>query len=59
MTGMGKPKTNQGGTMYLDPKDIRMPRCPTCGNKRCAKATDKNLLCTNSNAPGQPGSDYK
>jgi len=32
--------------------------CPTCGNKRCPKATDHTLACTNSNEPGQPGSDY-
>ena len=27
-----------------------MPKCPVCGNKRCPKATDKKLACTNSNA---------
>lgn len=32
--------------------------CPDCGNKRCPKATDHNLACTNSNEPGQPGSRY-
>ena len=32
--------------------------CPTCGNKRCPKATDHNLECTNSNEPGQKGSRY-
>lgn len=32
--------------------------CPTCGNKRCPKATDHDLDCTNSNEPGQPGSIY-
>ena len=32
--------------------------CPTCGNKRCPKATDHNNKCTNSNEPGQPGSSY-
>ena len=30
--------------------------CPTCGNKRCPKASDHELECTNSNEPGQPGS---
>lgn len=33
--------------------------CPTCGNKRCPKATDHELACTNSNAPGQAGSAYE
>ncbi len=37
---------------------IHMVVCPTCGNKRCPKATDHKLSCTNSNAPGQLGSVY-
>ena len=32
--------------------------CPTCGNKRCPRATNHALECTNSNATGQPGSVY-
>ena len=32
--------------------------CPTCGNKRCPKASDCSLECTNSNETGQPGSVY-
>ena len=32
--------------------------CPTCGNKRCPRATDHRFTCTNSNEPGQPGSRY-
>lgn len=32
--------------------------CPICGNKRCPHATDHRNKCTNSNAPGQPGSRY-
>ena len=32
--------------------------CSECGNKRCPKATDHNNDCTNSNAPGQPGSIF-
>lgn len=36
----------------------RMIVCPTCGNKRCPKATDSQLACTGSNEPGQPGSAY-
>lgn len=33
--------------------------CKECGNKRCPKATDHRLECTNSNEPGQPGSRVK
>lgn len=33
--------------------------CATCGNKRCPKATDHRLDCTNSNEPGQKGSRYE
>ena len=36
----------------------RMILCPTCGNKRCPRATDHTQACTNSNEPGQPGSRY-
>jgi hypothetical protein len=32
--------------------------CKICGNKRCPKATDCDLDCTNSNEPGQVGSVY-
>lgn len=32
--------------------------CPNCGNKRCPKASDCSLECTNSNEAGQPGSIY-
>lgn len=38
---------------------LKMVLCPVCGNKRCPKATDHNLECTNSNAPGQKGSIYE
>lgn len=33
--------------------------CPTCGNKRCPKATFHGNDCTVSNAPNQPGSSYQ
>ena len=36
----------------------RMILCPECGNKRCPRANHHDNLCTNSNEPGQPGSDY-
>jgi hypothetical protein len=32
--------------------------CPTCGNKRCPKATHHDNACTGSNESGQPGSAY-
>lgn len=38
--------------------DMRMPICPKCGNKRCPHAANHENACTNSNEPGQPGSDY-
>jgi hypothetical protein len=37
---------------------MRMVVCSICGNKRCPHATDHNLACTGSNAPGQKGSIY-
>ena len=45
--------TDAGGMLR-----VRMFLCPTCGNKRCPKATNHRLDCTGSNEPGQPGSDY-
>jgi hypothetical protein len=38
--------------------DMRMVLCTTCGNKRCPHAADHRNACTNSNEPGQPGSNY-
>jgi DNA-directed RNA polymerase subunit RPC12/RpoP len=35
-----------------------MQLCPSCGNKRCPKASDHRLGCTGSNEPGQQGSIY-
>lgn len=32
--------------------------CPTCGNKRCPKATWHDNPCSGSNEPGQVGSVY-
>ena len=32
--------------------------CQRCGNKRCPHATNHRNECTDSNAPGQPGSEY-
>lgn len=39
------------GSMYTD----IMITCNDCGNKRCPKATNKRMLCTNSNEPNQEG----
>ena len=41
-------------------RNLRRPMitCRTCGNKRCPKASDCSLECTNSNEPGQEGSVY-
>lgn len=38
--------------------EARVFVCPTCGHKRCPKASDHRLACTGSNEPGQPGSVY-
>lgn len=46
----------------FDVFNLRMNRmflCPTCGNKRCPRATDHRHACTGSNEPGQPGSRYE
>lgn len=41
-----------------DEMRVRMILCPMCGNKRCPKASDHRLECTDSNRSGQPGSVY-
>lgn len=33
--------------------------CPDCGNKRCPKAKHHDHACSNSNEPGQKGSNYE
>jgi len=38
---------------------VKIILCPTCGNKRCPKASDHRNECSGSNEPGQPGSAYK
>jgi hypothetical protein len=45
---------NKSGSLFLD----RMILCSECGNKRCPKATNHKLQCTNSNDPNQVGSIY-
>jgi hypothetical protein len=39
--------------------DSRFVVCPECGNKRCPKAHNHALACTNSNETGQPGSSWE
>jgi Zn finger protein HypA/HybF involved in hydrogenase expression len=39
-------------------EDMRMVLCPSCGNKRCPRATNHNNACTNSNEPNQEGNIY-
>jgi len=43
---------------WTKPETDFMRLCPDCGNKRCPKATNHTLDCTNSNEPNQPGSIY-
>jgi len=45
---------NKSESLLLD----RMILCSECGNKRCPKATNHELQCTNSNEPNQAGSIY-
>ncbi len=33
--------------------------CEVCNNKRCPHHSDHRLACTNSNEPGQPGSNFR
>lgn len=55
------PRDEAGPTALLDWLCANTPRfivCPTCGNKRCPRATAHWLACTGSNDSGQAGSDY-
>ena len=45
-------------TARLTVPNTRMILCVDCGNKRCPKATDHRLACTNSNEVGQVGSRW-
>lgn len=45
--------------VWQSPFERFMVLCPTCGNKRCPKATWHENECTGSNKSGQPGSDYQ
>lgn len=55
----GRPFTPPCGACWRCVPDYALMRlCPTCDNKRCPKASDHDLACTNSNEPRQPGSIY-
>lgn len=43
---------------WLNPTNRLMIVCPTCGYKRCPRATHHDNPCTGSNEPGQEGSRY-
>ena len=40
-------------------EDMRFVVCPECGNKRCPRAHNHELACTDSNDPGQKGSSWE
>jgi hypothetical protein len=46
------------GPVLMNPLGMPYMCCMVCGNKRCPKATDCDLFCTDSNATGQDGSIY-
>lgn len=46
------------GPVLMNPLGMPFMCCISCGNKRCPKATDCDLFCTDSNEPGQDGSIY-
>ncbi|KPB51360.1 Uncharacterized protein AC511_1518 [Pseudomonas coronafaciens pv. oryzae] len=49
----------QIGFMWVPLSSTKMILCPVCGCKRCPRASDHDLACTDSNDPGQPGSVYQ
>lgn len=49
----------QFGSMWLPLSSTKMILCPLCGCKRCPRASDHDLACTESNEPGQSGSVYQ
>lgn len=52
------PNPNGCSCWTCNPESPNMIVCSTCGNKRCPKATNHALNCTNSNEPGQNGSRF-
>lgn len=49
----------QVGFMWLPLSSTKIILCPLCGCKRCPRASDHDLACTDSNDPGQAGSVYQ
>ena len=47
------------GCAKCNPKARWMILCSVCGNKRCPKANDHDLECSNSNEIGQKGSSWE
>lgn len=56
---LGGDTENSCDCARCNPDQNRMIVCSECGNKRCPKATDHILECTNSNEPGQSGSSWE
>lgn len=61
--GKSKPSSSCYGCSVCNAKEnTRLNRmmvlCPSCGNKRCPRASDHRFACTGSNDPGQDGSFY-
>lgn len=54
-----EPITPENRADWIALASVGMIVCGTCGNKRCPKASDHDLACTDSNEPGQPGSIYE
>lgn len=50
---------NGCGCHKCNPRAAWFVTCDICGNKRCPHATDHELACTDSNAPGQKGSCWE
>lgn len=44
--------------LFIPIEMTRMIVCSKCGNKRCPHANDHRNNCTESNLPGQKGSNY-
>lgn len=53
------PDTSEACAEWLQQVPLMMVVCSDCGNKRCPKASNHELACTDSNDPGQPGSIYE
>lgn len=59
LMGTWRMNPNGCGCRLCNPHAGWFVTCATCGNKRCPKATNHNLDCTNSNESGQKGSEWE